>query len=225
MTKFSKTVMNAAAKTIRSSLKKNNVLPNFVTMKDMDGKKHELSRKQYAGLFESENVFRIKNNRQPNYVTMKSNANNPLVIDYQSYKMSCCPTSLSMVSQLLYNYHSEDECIKALGTQKNTTGTAPSQLLNNAHKVGFKVQQIPRNKTAVANSTKLNKPVIMHIQTKPAKCLDYSGDFGHFIVCYGLTGDYYMIADPTKGIKTCKTSVMDKATNGRKIYYYSVSLA
>ena len=217
--------MNAAAKTIRASLKKNNTLPSFVTMKDMAGKKHDMSKKQYSGLFEAENKFRIKNGRQPNYVTYVSTANNPLVLDYQSYKMSCCPTSLSMASQLLYNYKSENKCIKALGTKKTTTGTSPSQLVNNAPQLGFKVKQIPRNKDAVANSIKLHKPVIMHIQTKPAKCLDYTGDFGHFILCYAVKGGYYYLMDPTKGKKKCKCSVIDNATNGRKIYYYSVGLA
>ena len=49
--------MNKMAKTIRASLKKNNTLPSFVSAKDMDGKKHDLSKKQYAGLFENENTL------------------------------------------------------------------------------------------------------------------------------------------------------------------------
>ena len=221
--RFSKNEMNKASKTIRASLKKNNTLPSFVKMTDMDNKKHDMSTKQYSGLFEAQYVFWIKNNRQPNYTTFHSTASNCLVQDYQSWSMSCCPTSLSMASQLLYNYHTEDQCIKALGTSKTGTGTSPSQLINNAPKIGFKVTQLPRNKSAVQNSLRLSRPVIMHIQTKPTKnCLGYQGDYGHFILCYGITGDYYMIADPTKGIKKCKTSIIDKATNGRKIYCYSI---
>ena len=222
--KFSKETMNAIAKTVRASLKKNNTYPSHVTAKDMDGKKHDLSTKQIHGLFEAQYIFWIKNGRQPNYVTYHSTANNPLALDYQSYKMSCCPTSLSMASQLLYNYKSENKCIKELGTQKTTTGTSPSQLINNAPKLGFKVSTLPRNKASVKNSLKLHRPVIMHIQTKPAKCLGYTGDYGHFILCYGMDGDYYKLADPTKGLKKCKCSIIDKATDGRKINYYSVSL-
>ena len=224
MTKYSKATMNSIAKTVRNNLKKYNKYPSTVTAKDMDGKKHELSIKQVHGLFEAQYIFWIKNGRQPNFVTYHSTASNPLVMDYQSYSMSCCPTSLSMASQLLYNYKTENKCIKELGTKKTTTGTSPSQLINNAPKLGFKVAQIPRNKQAVTNSLKLKKPVIMHIQTKPAKCLGYTGDYGHFILCYGIDGDYYKLADPTKGLKKCKCSTIDKATDGRKIYYYSVAL-
>jgi len=34
----------------------------------------------------------------------------------------------------------------------------------------------------------------------------------------------YKIADPTKGIKTCKPTILDHATNGRAIYYYKVGI-
>ena len=218
--------MNKASKTIRASLKKNNTLPSFVTMKDMDNKKHDMSTKEYAGLFESENVFRIRESRQPNYVTFHSTANNPLVMDYQSYKMSCCPQSLSMASQLLYNYKSENECIKALGTDKYGSGTAPSQLTSNIHKIGMKASVIPRNKVSVSNSIKLHRPVIAHIDTSKASCLGYKSQYGHYILIYGVNGDYYKIADPTKGLKgNCKSSVIDKAMrSGRNLKYYSISL-
>ena len=224
MVRFSKEEMNKASKTIRASLRKNNTLPSSVKMKDMEGKNHNMTKKQYAGLFESENVFRIKNNRQPNYVTFKSTANNPLVMDYQSYKMSCCPTSLSMASQLLYNYKSENECIKKLGTDVKEDGTSPSQLVNNAPKLGFKVKSISRNKQSVTNSLKLNKPVIAHIDTSKAPCLEYSKNYGHYILIYAVKGDYYKVADPSRGLKQCKTTVLDTAMKGRKINYYSISL-
>lgn len=217
--------MNKASKEIRASLRKNNTLPTFITMKDMDnGKKQDMGTKQYAGLFESENVFRIKKGRQPNYTTFHSTANNPLVQDYQNWKMSCCPTSLSMASQILYNYKSESECIKALGTDKTGSGTSPSQLTNNISKVGMKASIIPRNKASVTNSIKLNRPVIAHIDTIKASCLGYARNYGHYILIYGVSGDYYKIADPTKGLKSCKCSTLDNAMKGRKINYYSISL-
>lgn len=227
MTKFSKTVMNAAAKTIRSSLKKNNMLPNFVTMKDMDGKKHELSRKQYAGLFENENVFRLSHNRQPNYVTYKNKANNPLVFKHQSWSHSCCCASLCMASMMLYNYKSEAECCKQLETKKTTDGTPPSNLVNYIKRLGMKATIIPRNKQSVANSIKLNRPVIAHIDSSKASCLNYSSktNFGHYILIYGVDGNYYKVADPLRKLTTCKTSILDNSMKGRKINYYSVSLA
>ena len=226
MVRFSKDEMNKASKTIRASLKKNNTLPSFVTMKEMDtGKKKDISKKQYAGLFEANNVFLRNNGRFPNYVTLVSTANNPLVALTQHYKMSCCPTSLAMASQMLYNTKTEEQCIKALGTKVNTTGTSPSMLIDGAKNVGMKVKRIPRNKDAVKNSLAKNMPVIMHIQTKPAKCLNFLKDYGHFIICYGVSGDYYQVMCPTKGKKKCKTSILNKATNGRDIGFYSVSLA
>lgn len=218
--------MNKASKEIRASLRKNNTLPTFISMKDMDtGKKHDISKPQYAGLFEAQNVFWKNHSRQPNYTSLVSTANNPLISLRQHYKMSCCPTSLAMATQLLYDYKTENECINALGTQKYTTGTSPSMLINGAKKIGYTVKQIPRNRDAVKNALKLNMPVIMHIQTKPAKCLGFLKDYGHYILCYGLDGDYYKVMCPTKGKHTCKTSILDNATGGRSIGYYRVSIA
>ena len=175
--RFSKNERNKASKTIRASLKKNNTLPSFVTMKDIDkGKKHDLSQKQYAGLFEARNVFWKNHSRQPNYVTLASTSNNPLVSLRQKYPMSCCACSMAMATQLLYDYKTEDQCIKALGTDKYGKGTAPSQLISGAKKLGYTVKQIPRNRDAVKNALKHNMPVIMHILTKPAKCLGFLKD-------------------------------------------------
>lgn len=227
--RFSKDEMNKASKTIRNSLRKNNIAPSFVTMKDMDtNKKHDLSKKQYAGLFENENTFRINHNRQPNFVTYKNTANNPLVFKHQSYSHSCCPTALSMCSMMLYNYKSEAKCIKELETKKTTTGTPPSNLLNFIGRLGMKATIIPRNKQSVSNSLKLIKPVLWHIDSCKASCLNYSKDeknnFGHYGMIYGVTGDYYKVADPLRGLKKCKTSVLDKAMLNRKINYYAISL-
>ena len=224
MVRFSKDEMNKASKTIRASLRKNNTLPSSVKMKDMEGKNHNMTKKQYAGLFENENVFRLSHNRQPNYVTYKNTANNPLVFKHQSYSHSCCCASLCMASMMLYNYKSENKCIEELGTKKTTTGTAPSQLVNNIGKLGMVAKVIPRNKNSVSNSLKLNKPVIAHIDSSKASCLNYDSQFGHYILLYGVDGNYYKVADPLRKLTKCKTTILDNAMKGRKINYYSISL-
>lgn len=222
--KFSKTEMAKAAKTLRKNIKDGKGYLSYLTMTDMNGKKHKLTKAEYMGLFEAQNVFIMKNGRYPNYVTLNSTANNPLVMDYQDNGYTCGPTSLSMAIQMLFSYKSEKTCAKECGTVIGS-GTAPDQLINGAKKLGYKLTKISRNKTAVKSALSKGEPVIAHIQTKPATCLGYVGDYGHYILLYGLTNDgYYKIADPTKGIKKCKASVLDHATNGRAIYYYRVGL-
>lgn len=227
--RFSKDEMNKASKTIRASIKKNNTLPTHVTMKDMDtGKKKDITKKQYAGLFENNNVFLLSHGRSPNYVTYKNTANNPLVYVHQKWSHSCCCASLSMASMMLYNYKSESKCCKELETKKTTSGTPPSNLLNYIGRLGMKATVIPRNKTSVSNSLKLIKPVLAHIDSCEATCLDYDKNpkknFGHWITIWGINGDYYKVADPLRGLKQCKCSVLDKAMYGRTINYYSISL-
>ena len=227
--RFSKETMNSAAKTIRKSIKKNNTLPAFVTMKEMDtGKKKEIPQKKYAGLFENENVFRLAHGRQPNYVTYKNTANNPLVFKHQSWSHSCCCASLSMASMMLYNYKSESKCCKELETKKTTTGTPPSNLMNYIDRLGMKATIIPRNKESVSNNLKLVRPVLAHIDSCEAKCLNYdenpNRNFGHWITIYGVSGNYYKIADPLRGLKQCRTTMLDKAMLNRKINYYAISL-
>ena len=108
-----------------------------------------------------------------------------------------------MAIQCLFSYESEQRCAKACNTIKGR-GTNPSDLINGAKKLGYKLTQISRNKTAVKSALSKAEPVIAHIQTKPARCLGYTGDYGHYILIYGLTNDgQYQIADPTKGIKKC----------------------
>lgn len=224
MTRFKKEEMNHISKVIQAQLRKTQTLPSYVNMKEMDkGKTIKLDKKQYAGLFEAQNVYWLKHNRQPNYTTLNSTANNPLVLDYQNNKYNCCPSSLSMASQMLYDYKTESYLSKQLGT--NTNGTSPKQLIGGAKQCGFKVTRINRSIGSVKNALILNKPVIMHIQTKTANCLNYKNDYGHYILCYDTTGDYYKLADPTKGLKTCKANMIDNATNGRDIGYYAVELA
>lgn len=222
--KFSKTEMANAAKTLRKNIKDGKGYLSYLTMKDMAGKSHKLTKAQYMGLFEAQNVFIMKNGRYPNYVTLNSTANNPLVMDYQDNGYTCGPTSLSMAIQMLFSYKSEKTCAKECGTVIGS-GTAPDQLIKGAKKLGYKLTKISRNKTAVKSALSKGEPVIAHIQTKPATCLGYVGDYGHYILVYGLTNDgYYKIADPTKGIKKCKSSILDHATNGRAIHYYRVGI-
>lgn len=225
MTKFMNKEMVKAGKTIRKSIKENKGLPGIIKMVDSEGKTHKVDHKHYAGLFESRNVFILKNGKAPNWVTLNSTANNPLVIDYQNNAYNCGPTSLSMASQMLYGYTSEMEFAKACKTGKN--GTSPANLVAGAKSKGYKVSQIGRNSAAVKNSLKLGKPVVAQIETggstKPA-CLGYINNYGHYILIYGVSGDYYLVADPTKGLRRCKFAQINNATNGRDIHFYSVSV-
>ena len=222
--KFSKQEMNNASKTLRRNIKDGKGYLSYLSMKDMDGKTQKLAKSQYMGLFESMNVFIMKNGRQPNYVTLNSTASNPLVMDYQDNGYTCGPTSLSMAIQCLFDYISEQRCAKACNTIKGR-GTNPSDLIAGAKKLGYKLTQISRNKTAVKSALSKAEPVIAHIQTKPARCLGYTGDYGHYILIYGLTNDgQYKIADPTKGIKKCASTIIDNATNGRSLGYYRVGI-
>ena len=225
MVKFSKAVMQATAKTINKSLKDGKGYPSTITIKDMSNKSHKLTKAQYMGLYEAQNVFIIKHGRYPNYATLNSTANNCLAIDYQDNGYTCCPTSLSMASQLLFNYKSEATCAKTLGTVIGS-GTDPSKLIANAPKLGFTATKIARNYSAVKKSLQKGYPVIIHYETggktKP-KCMGFINNYGHYALIYGITSDgYYKVADPTKGIKLCAPKQIDNATNGRSIYYYSI---
>ena len=223
--KFMNSEIVKISKTLRKAVK-DGKLPSTVNLKDSKGKTHKLDKKHYMGLFEQRNVFALKNGRVPKYVVLNTTASNPLVMDYQDNGYTCCPTSLSMCIGFLFDYHSESECAKKLGTVYGS-GTDPSKLIANAPKLGVTVK--PLGKRAYANVKKQldkGRPVIAHIQTKSASCLGYKGDYGHYIVIYkafkkGLT-KYYRVADPTKGIHDCKSGILDKATNGRDIKYYTV---
>ena len=224
MVKFSKKEMSATAKTLRKNIKSGKGYKSYVSMVDMNKKAHKLSKAQYMGLFEAQNVFIMKNGRYPNYVTLNSTANNPLVMNYQDNGYTCGPTSLSMAIQMLFGYVSEKKCATACGTVIGS-GTSPDKLIAGAKSLGYKLTKISRNKTAVKSALSKAEPVIAHIQTKPATCLGYTGDYGHYILIYGMTNDgLYKIADPTKGIKKCKPTILDHATNGRAIYYYRVGI-
>lgn len=222
MIRFSKSTMNSASKALRKNLKANKGYLTSIKMKDMDGKTRTISKPQYMGLFEAQNIFIRKNGRYPNYVTLNSTAKNPLVIDYQDKGTTCGPTSLSMGSQMLFGYTSEQAFAKACGT--SSSGTAPDQLVAGAKSKGYKLTKISRKSAAVRDSLKKGFPVVAHIDTKPASCLGYVNNYGHYILIYAINDTHYYVADPTKGLKKCKFSVLDKAMLGRTINYYSMSI-
>ena len=63
----------------------------------------------------------------------------------------------------------------------------------------------------------------MDLKNRIFKCLGFLNNYGHYILIYAVSEDYYFVADPTKGLKKCAFSQINKATNGRSINYYSVS--
>ena len=208
---------------VRRQLRKNNKLPSFVSIKSRDGKTRKLTKAEFAGLCENDNIYRVKYSKVPKYVSLISTASNPLVLDYQNNDVNCCPASVSMATQMLYGFRTEQACAKLLGT--GSAGTSPSQLVNNILKLGYRATVIKRNYAAVKASLDKNRPVIAHIQTKPAACLDYLYDYGHYVLIWKAANNLYYVCDPTKGDKVCKPTVLDAATEGRDIHYYSISLA
>ena len=221
--KFNKKQLLDGEKRLFQWLKKGTGNAGYLTLTDMEGKKQRLYQPQYAGLYESMNMFRLNNCRDPNYVTLVSKANNSLVFDRQNNAYNCCPTSLSMASQMLYHYKSEQECAKALGT--STSGTAPDQLINGAKKLGFNVVPIKRNKDEVKKSLDKGYPVIAHFQTNQTKqCKgDYIGSFGHYALIWSMTSTEYVIADPSKSVnRKYRFSCLDNANKGYRENYYSI---
>ena len=218
-------MLQDGAKRMNAWIKKYEKLPCYLRMTDMDKKiEHKLKPREYSGLYENVNLFLIRNKRWPNYATLDHTSSNPLVMDYQNVDYTCCPTSLSMASQLLYNYKSEQQCAKALGTAKGS-GTSPQQLINNAPKLGFKAVPISRNAKSVKTELKKGYPVICHFQTNQTKnCKgDYIGSFGHYSLIWNTTDTEYVIADPSKGVnRKYKFLCMDKANKGYRENYYSI---
>ena len=225
--RFNKAMLQDGAKRMNKWLKKGEGYPNWLRMTDMDKKKeHKLTPSQYCGLYENVNLFIIKNKRWPNYATLDHTAHNPLVMDYQDVNYTCCPTSLSMASQLLWNYKSEQTCAKALGTAPKV-GTSPEQLINNAGKLGFKIIPIERNAKSVKKYLNKKYPVICHFQTNQTKACkgDYIGTFGHYSLIWNTTDTEYVIADPSKGVnRKYKFLCLDKANQGYRQNYYGVTI-
>lgn len=148
MIRFSKNEMKKASSQLREGIKENKGYLSSITMTDMSSKKHKISKKEYMGLFEAQNIFIRKHGRYPNYVTLNSTANNPLVMDYQDNAYTCGPTSLSMAIQMLFDYVSEKECAKAVNTIIGS-GTSPSDMMSGAKKLGYSLKKISRNKSSV----------------------------------------------------------------------------
>ena len=222
MVKFMNDAIVKASKTLRKAVKDGKGLPSSLSIKDSNGKTHKLSKVQYLGLFQQRNIFTLKNGRYPNYVSSLVKCGTlPVAMNYQDNGYTCCPTSFSMATMCLYDYKSESKCAKTLNTVYGS-GTSPSDLVANAPKLGYQAIPIKRNYDSVLKSLQKGRPVIAHIQTKPATCLGYKGDYGHYILIYWCKKGVYFIADPTKGIVKCKASILDKATNGRNIKYYSI---
>ena len=224
--RFNKSMLQDGAQRMNKWLRKGEGYPNWLRMTDMDThKEHKLTPKQYSGLYENVNVFILKNGRYPNYATLDHTANNSLVMDYQDKNYTCCPTSLSMASQLLYNYKSEQQCAKALGTAPNV-GTSPDQLIQNAPKLGFKITPIKRDHKEVQKYLSKGWPVIGHFQTGQTKnCKgDYIGAFGHYVLIWNTTSYQYVIADPSKGVnRKYEFKCFDNANKGYRQNYYVVS--
>ncbi|MBQ9026945.1 MAG: C39 family peptidase [Methanobrevibacter sp.] len=222
MSSFSKSEVLRGAKIFRNSIVKGKGVPKEVTLKVREtGKNKTLTRKQFAGIMEATNVFRLKQGRYPNYTTLNSTANNPLVMNYQDDSVSCGCASFNMCVQLTYGEWIDEKAIKkTFGT--GSSGTAPSQIIAGAKKYGYAVEKIARNSSAVKKALEKGYAILAHIDTKPATCLGYQNNYGHWTVIYGLDDGKYKIADPTKGIKTCSTKIYDKAMLGRTIYYYQV---
>lgn len=222
--KFSKKQLLDGEKRLYEWLKRGTGHAGYLTLTDTNGKKRKLFSKEYNGLYESMNMFRLNNGRDPNYVVLNTKANNPLVFDRQNTSYNCCPTSLSMASQLLFHYKSEQECNKALGTSP-TSGTSPQQLIDNARKLGFKAVPIERTAKNVKNSLKKGFPVIVHFQTNQTHdCKgEYIGSFGHYSLCWATTDTEYIIADPAKGVnKKYKFPCLNNANKGYRNNYYSI---
>ena len=212
-----------AEQRIKNFIKKENRLPNLVTLRDMDNPANvELPIRQVCGLFFNDYTFWLKEGRHPNFVTLNIEKSEPIIQNYQDTFYTCCPTSLSMVSTKLFQPKTESECSTILGTTKN--GTNPANLVANAPRLGFTVEAMARNPQNVAAALSQYKGILVHYQTGPADCSGFLNDYGHYAVIKAVGGGRYTVMDPTKGLYTCPTSVLDKATNGRALYYYRVSL-
>ena len=192
-------------------------------MIDMSNKTHNISKKEYMGLFESQNIFLLNHGRYPNYVTKNNTANNPLVLNYQNDKYSCCVASFNMCVQMLFDWISEEKIKKIFKT--GVKGTSPDNMIDGAKSLGYTVTRIKRDFKSISSALSKGYAVLIHYETagktKP-DCMDFMNNYGHYAMIYKAKDNYYWVADPTKGLKKCRASEIDKATNGRSIYYYSV---
>ena len=223
MIKFNETILKKTGKTLRQRVKEGKKPLKTIELKDTNGKLHKLSITQYYGLYQQRALYAFKHGKYPKYTTLNSRCSTlPIVMNYQDNSYTCCPTSLSMASMCLFGARSEKKCAEVLGTVYGS-GTSPYQLVTNAPKLGYTATPIGRNYQSVLKQLQLGRPIIAHIQTKNASCLGFQNDYGHYVLIYWCKGGYYHVADPTKGLHKCKSTVLDHATNGRDIKYYSIA--
>ena len=223
MKRYNKPEYTDARKRIRAFIKEHHRLPKYCKIKNQQGKIDRLTRREYCGLFQGYMQFYQKHGREPNYLTLNTEANYPLVINYQDDPYSCGVASLQMCLQFLFDYKYESYIKKTLGTNKN--GTTPAQLINGAKKLGYKVTPIPRTFKEVKKALDSYSPVFLQIETKSAgKCLSYRNSYGHYVMCYKADTNKYYIMDPTKGPKVCNSTTLNKATGGGNRKFYKVEM-
>jgi len=205
---YSKEVLAAKARDIIAETKKLGKNPDRIHIKNREnGNLDVLSKAQYMGLYENQNIFWVNNKKMPNWTTLNTTANNPVKMNYQSNSYNCGPMSMSMASQMLFKNTFESEFVKVCLTNKN--GTDPKNLVL-ISKLGFKITPIVRNSKAVKEALNRGSAVIAHIQTKPATCLGYLNDYGHYVLIDRVSSSQYHVCDPTKGVKWCNFSVLDR---------------
>lgn len=221
--RFNAASMREGETRVQNFIRSNGRLPNYLTLREMDKQSNEeIPLRQYCGLYFSDYTFWLKNGRHANYVTLNLEKGEPLIQNYQDTSYTCGPASLSMISTKLFRPKTENECAVALGTTKN--GTNPANLVANAPRLGFTAEAMSRTPKNVSEALAEYKGVIVHYQTGPADCSGFLRDYGHYAVIKSVAGGRYTVMDPTKGLFTCPTSVLDQATNGRALYYYRIGL-
>jgi len=223
--RFDKKEMQNAAKKLQNNVKKNKKLPANLSMKDMNGKTHNLKKSEYCGLFDNQAGYFNEHGRLPNYTTLLYEEPTAFRGQKQPTSVECGNTSLHNAMTQLFMYRTVAECKKACGTNNN--GTSPAQLIAGGKKLGVEVKVIPRTFAAVKKAIDSGYSVIAHIQTgggsKP-KCLGFVYNYGHWISIYNYVGNNkFKVYDPTKLYKVCTASEIIKATNGRDIQFYSVA--
>ncbi|MCL2114967.1 MAG: cysteine peptidase family C39 domain-containing protein [Methanobrevibacter sp.] len=220
---YSKEELANNAEYIINETKKNGKNPDSIQIKNRENNNLDLLNKpQYMGLYENQNIFWVNNKRMPNWTTLATTANNPVKMNYQSNAYNCGPMSMSMASQMLFKNTFESEFVKVCETNKN--GTDPKNL-SLISKLGFSIKPIDRNSKAVKEALARGSAVIAHIETKPASCLGYQNNYGHYVLIDRINNSQYHVMDPTKGIKWCDFTTLDNATNGRNISYYEMKVA
>ena len=223
MKRYNQPEYNDARKRIRAFIKEHHRLPQYCKFKNQQGRIDRLTRKEYCGLFQGYMQFYLKHGREPNYLTLNTEATYPLVINYQDDPYSCGVGSLQMCLQFLFDYKYESYIKKTLGTNKS--GTTPTQLINGAKKLGYKVTPIKREFKEVKKALDNYCPVILQIETKSAgNCLGYKNSYGHYIMCYKADTNKYYVMDPTKGPRVCNSTTLNKATGGGNRKFYKVEM-